>query len=742
MAPTKRKTKHKPEETKVGEEVLDLVIPYIHNVEDRNSLSLVSRKCYVTDGITRKRVTVHTLYYPNPAYLSKRFPFIKALTLKGPPSVFTLRYHNANNRISPWIEQLALEFRCLNELHIHRLVVADKDLETLARTRGKDLRSLKISKCIGFSTDGLMHVSNYCNQLRTLCLKDSDYFNVKVGFWLHQLALNSTVLERIHVTDTDISYAEDLTLLAKNCYNSLISLKIGACYLSKLGDAFRYAVRLEHFGGDICDEESDLLNFRLPPNMRSLSIKDFPAFRYSVVFPFLHNIRKLNLASTHMDSMCERLLINRCPNLEVLYTEDAYGDPGLQIISNLKNLRKLTHNGRVTHLGLMALAKGCTKLECLKDKKDGTTHRPLDKGIRRYAKGCKKLERLEITLWHGGLTDVGLKYIGKGCPKLRRLELRGCPFSKQVVTRYAFDIPFSKIGACYLSKLGDAFRYAVRLEHFGGDICDEESDLLNFRLPPNMRSLSIKDFPAFRYSVVFPFLHNIRKLNLASTHMDSMCERLLINRCPNLEVLYTEDAYGDPGLQIISNLKNLRKLTHNGRVTHLGLMALAKGCTKLECLKVSLRDISNEAIKCVGTHLKNLRKFSMHHRCLRQDKKDGTTHRPLDKGIRAMLRGCKKLERLEITLWHGGLTDVGLKYIGKYGANLRSLSLTYIGTSNKGLVKLSEGCPKLRKLELRGCPFSKQVVTRYAFDIPSLRYVWFDSGEFTPLGLTRPEFRL
>ncbi|GJQ97766.1 leucine-rich repeat, cysteine-containing subtype protein [Tanacetum coccineum] len=182
--------------TKVGEEVLDLAIPFIRNLEDRNSVSLVSRKSYEIDGITRKRLTVHVHYYPTPATLIKRFPFIESLTLKGPPPDFIQAYY-PDIRITPWIEQLALEFRCLKELRIRRLVVHDEDLETLARTRGKDLRSLKISKCKGFSTDGLMHVSKYCNQLKTLCLGYSYNIDVKDGIWLHQLALNSTVLERL-----------------------------------------------------------------------------------------------------------------------------------------------------------------------------------------------------------------------------------------------------------------------------------------------------------------------------------------------------------------------------------------------------------------------------------------------------------------------------------------------------------------------------------------------------------------
>ncbi|GJT82861.1 leucine-rich repeat, cysteine-containing subtype protein [Tanacetum coccineum] len=135
MAPTNSKTKHKPEITKVWEEVLDLVIPYLHDIDDRNSVSLVSRKSYEIDGITRKRLTVHTLYYPNPASLNKRFPFIEALTLKGPPSNFNVT-DDYDIQITPWIEQLALEFRCLKELHIRGLVVCDEDLETLAKTRG------------------------------------------------------------------------------------------------------------------------------------------------------------------------------------------------------------------------------------------------------------------------------------------------------------------------------------------------------------------------------------------------------------------------------------------------------------------------------------------------------------------------------------------------------------------------------------------------------------------------------
>ncbi|GKA61633.1 ACT domain-containing protein [Tanacetum coccineum] len=76
-------------------------------------------------------------------------------------------------------------------------------------------------------------------------------------------------------------------------------------------------------------------------------------------------------------------------------------------------------------------------------------------------------------------------------------------------------------------------------------------------------------------------------------------------------------------------------------------------------------------------------------------------------------------------------------YIGKYGHNLRSLSLEYTGESDAGLVELSIGCPKLRKLRIMECPFSEQAVEFFLFNIHTLRYINFIFGD-CGLALTRP----
>nr|GEZ19050.1 leucine-rich repeat, cysteine-containing subtype [Tanacetum cinerariifolium] len=163
------------------------------------------------------------------------------------------------------------------------------------------------------------------------------------------MALNSTVLERLHVTNRHFYNAEYLTLLAKNCCNSLISLKIGPCYLSKLGGAFRYAVKLQHFGGYIFDKESELVGFQFPPNTRSLSMKGVLVTKHTTVLPFLNQIRKLK-------SLCISLW------------HGGFTDVGLEYIRKYgANLRSLTLAGTgKSNAGLVKLSEGCPRLRKLK----------------------------------------------------------------------------------------------------------------------------------------------------------------------------------------------------------------------------------------------------------------------------------------------------------------------------------------------------------------------------------------
>nr|GEV17944.1 hypothetical protein [Tanacetum cinerariifolium] len=419
--------------------IFNCVIPYINDGADRKSISLVCRKWYELDCMTRKHVTVHLFYSPTPSRLVQRFPFLESLTLKGLPTWFT---RISNIDINPWIQEISISYKFLKELHIRLVNVCDSDLELLTRTRGKDLRVLQISKCKGLSTDGLMHIGKYCNDLRTLCLEDN-CVGQKDGKWVHELALHSTRIESLNFRYSVYEYDDkDLTLLAKNCSQSLVSLKITEA-----------------------DEES--VGFRLPPNMCYIGLSE----------------------------LTSHLLPLRCPNLEVLYISDMFADRGLQVI-------------------------------------------------------------------------------GQFCKKLRKLN-------------------------AYTTKL--------------------------------------------------PLVYEL--------------------------------------------------------VLDTGLIALAQGCLELEYLHIAVTDISNETMECIGTHLKNVRDFHM------------------------------------ILSIKDGLTDVGLGYIGKYDQNLRYLSLSNVGESDAGLVELSMGCPKLRELEMRGCPSSKQAIATFWLNIHSLRYMWvYGDHDNDPLEMTRSNF--
>ncbi|PWA71277.1 hypothetical protein CTI12_AA275040 [Artemisia annua] len=490
--------------------VFSCVLPYIQNGSDRNSVSLVCRRWYELDCLTRKHVTVDMFFAKSPSRLLQRFPFLESLTLKGLP----FRLYGENfHCITPWIEEIAVSFTRLKSLHMRHLAVHDSDMELLARTRGKDLTVLMINKCHGFSSDGLMHIAKYCNRLKTFIL-EGNTMRVLDQKWVHELALNNTGIESFSTKSSDCLYDDkdctrSLALLAKNCNQSLISLKIGPLNLNYFGNVFSHASRLEDFVGARFDENGEYGGFEFPPNVRCLGINKLHVTLFPYVLPLANQLTELDLVFIDLDPDDQCFLLERCPNLEVLDSMDVCGDRGLQVIGQY----------------------------------------------------CKKLRKFTYRFW-----------------------------------------------------------------------------------PP----------------------------------------------------------------------------VHSALASHVGLISLAQGCLDLEYLHIELTGISNVAMECIGTHLTNLHDFSVGI----MYRADIIGNVPLDIGVRAMLIGCNKLERLYIHLRSRGLTDVGLQYIGKYGHNLRYLSLGNVGESDAGLVELSKGCPKLRKLVLTKCPFSEQALATFLFNLPSLRYVW------------------
>lgn len=157
-----------------------------------------------------------------------------------------------------------------------------------------------------------------------------------------------------------------------------------------------------------------------------------------------------------------------------------------------------------------------------------------------------------------------------------------------------------------------------------------------------------------------------------------------------------------------------------GVVTQTGLIAVAQGCPDLEYLAVYVTDITNEALEYVGANLKNLNDF----RLVLLDREEQITDLPLDNGVRALLQGCQKMQRFALYVRQGGLTNIGLKYIGQYSRNVRWMLLGFVGETDEGLEELSKGCPNLEKLEMRACCFSESALANAAKKLTSLRYMW------------------
>lgn len=474
--------------------VFECVLAYIHDSRDRQSISLVCKRLYELESQTRKHVTIALCYTSTPKQLHRRFPYLESLKLKGKPraAMYNLIPEDWGGFATPWVEELGKSFSCLKAVHFRRMIVKDEDLELLARERGHVLQVLKLDKCSGFSTDGLFHICRSCRHLKVLFLEESQ-LTQKDGDWLHELAMNNTVLETLNFYMTDLAQVsfKDLELIAKRC-NSLVSVKIGDCEILDLVGFFRSAVSLEEFsGGCFNDQPEQYASMTYPPKLCRLGLNYMSTNEMPIVYPFASRLKKLDLLYALLDTEDHCVLLQRCPNLEVLETRNVIGDRGMEVLGRCcKKIKRLRiergadeqeledEEGVVSQRGLTALSEGCLDLEyiavyvsditnaalesmgmnlknlcdfrlVLLDKEEVITDLPLDNGIRSLLSGCNKLRRFALYLRPGGLTDVGLTYIGQYSQNIRWMLLgylgesdtgllgfsRGCPSLQKLEVR-------------------------------------------------------------------------------------------------------------------------------------------------------------------------------------------------------------------------------------------------------------------------------------------------------------------
>ncbi|KFK36886.1 hypothetical protein AALP_AA4G184600 [Arabis alpina] len=471
------------------DDVIEQVMPYITESIDRDSASLVCHRWFKIDSDTREHVTMALCYTATPDRLSRRFPNLRSLKLKGKPraAMFNLIPENWGGYVTPWVNEIASSLRQLKSVHFRRMIVSDLDLDVLARSRSDELEALKLDKCSGFSTDGLFSIVKHCRKIKTFLMEESSFVE-KDGKWLHELAQNNTSLEVLNFYMTEFAkiIPKDLESIARNC-RSLSSVKIGDFEILELVGFFKAAANLEEFCGGSLNEDigrpEKYMNLTFPPKLCRLGLSYLGTNEMPILFPFAARIRKLDLLYALLETEDHCTLIQRCPNLEVLETRNVIGDRGLEVLAQCcKHLKRLRiergadeqgmedEEGLVSQRGLIALAQGCQELEymavyvsditneslesigtylknlcdfrlVLLDREERITDLPLDNGVRSLLIGCKKLRRFAFYLRHGGLTDVGLSYIGQYSPNVRWMLLgyvgesdeglmefsRGCP---------------------------------------------------------------------------------------------------------------------------------------------------------------------------------------------------------------------------------------------------------------------------------------------------------------------------
>lgn len=164
-------------------------------------------------------------------------------------------------------------------------------------------------------------------------------------------------------------------------------------------------------------------------------------------------------------------------------------------------------------------------------------------------------------------------------------------------------------------------------------------------------------------------------------------------------------------------------------VTESGLVAVSNGCRRLKYVLYFCMQMTNDA---VSTVVQNCPDFTHFRLCIMNPcQPDYVTGEPMDEAFGAVVKSCTNLERLSLS---GLLTDLTFEYIGKYAKKLEILSVAFAGSSDLGMQLVLEGCPMLRKLEIRDCPFGDAALLSGLDKYESMRSLWMSTCNLTVNG--------
>nr|GMD26827.1 protein TRANSPORT INHIBITOR RESPONSE 1 [Ipomoea batatas] len=397
-------------------------------------------------------------------------------------------------------------------------------------------------------------------------------------------------------------------------------------------------------------------------------------------------------------------------------------DETLELISrSFKNFKVLSLSiceGFTTD-GLAAIAANCRNLKELNlresDVEDLSGH-----WLSHFPDNCTSLVSLDITCLGSEVSFSALERLVARCPNLRTLRLnRAVPLEKlpnllrctpQLVELGTGGYT-AEVRPDVLSNLADAFAGCKQLKGLSGFW-----DVVPAYLPA-------------MYSVC----PGITSLNLSYAIIQSPDLIKLVSQCCNLQRLWVMDYIEDTGLEALAaSCKDLQELRvfpsdpyaveGNVDLTEQGLVAVSKGCPKLQSVLYFCRRMTNAALATIAQNSPNFIRFRL---CIIEPRApDYLTCEALDTGFGAIVKHCKELRRLSLS---GLLTDRVFEYIGTYAKKLEMLSIAFAGDTDLGLYHVLSGCESLRKLEIRDCPFGDGALLANAAKLETMRSLWMSS---------------
>ncbi|XP_022721017.1 protein TRANSPORT INHIBITOR RESPONSE 1-like [Durio zibethinus] len=239
---------------------------------------------------------------------------------------------------------------------------------------------------------------------------------------------------------------------------------------------------------------------------------------------------------------------------------------------------------------------------------------------------------------------------------------------------------------------------------------------------------------------LYPVCTDLTFLNLSYAALQRGELTKLLAHCPRLRRFWVLDTVEDKGLEAIGLncplLEELRvfpddpfdeEIIHG--VTEAGFLAVSYGCPRLHYVLYFCRQMTNAVVATIVQNCPDLTHFRL---CIMNPgQPDYLTNEPMDEAFGAVVKTCTKLLRLSVS---GLLTDLTFDYVGRYAKNLETLSVAFAGSSDWGMQCVLGGCPKLRKLEIRDCPFGNAALLSGFEKYESMRSLWMSACNVTMNG--------